>query len=96
MEPGTGNRPQRNQAFLLARTGREREAIPLMEELLSLDPRDVYLHSSYAAACSRVREVERAIEFYVRLMGKFPQEKGLYGRINRLKKKLEAEDKTSR
>lgn len=87
---GAGTRVQKKQAFLLAKTGRERDAIPLLEELLTIDPKDVYLHSSYSAACGRVNELERAIDFYMRLMGKFPEEKGLYGRINRLKKKLEA------
>jgi tetratricopeptide (TPR) repeat protein len=86
---GSSARLKRKEAFLLAKTGREREAIPLMEELLSLDPKDIYLHSSYAAACGRTGELQRAIEFYIRLMGMFPDEKGLYGRINRLKKKLE-------
>jgi tetratricopeptide (TPR) repeat protein len=87
---GEGTRVQKKQAFLLAKTGRELEAIPLLEELLTLDPKDVYLHSSYGAACGRVNLIERAIEFYIRLMGTHPDEKGLYGRINRLKKKLEA------
>ncbi len=86
---GEGTRVQRKQAFLLAKTGREQEAIPLLEELLTLDPKDIYLHSSYGAACARVNQIERAIEFYIRLMGTHPEEKGLYGRINRLKKKLE-------
>ena len=85
---GDGTRVQKKQAFLLAKTGREQEAIPLLEELLTLDPKDVYLHSSYAAACGRVSQIERAIEFYLRLMGTHPEEKGLYGRISRLKKKL--------
>lgn len=89
---GTGEetRVQKKQAFLLAKTGREQEAIPLLEELLTLDPKDIYLHSSYGAACARVNQIERAIEFYIRLMGTHPEEKGLYGRINRLKKKLAA------
>ncbi len=87
---GDGTRVQKKQAFLLAKTGREQEAIPLLEELLTLDPKDVYLHSSYGAACARVDQIERAIEFYLRLMGTHPEEKGLYGRISRLKKKLAA------
>ena len=85
---GEGTRVQKKQAFLMAKTGREQEAIPLLEELLTLDPQDIYLHSSYGAACARVNQIERAIEFYIRLMGTHPEEKGLYGRINRLKKKL--------
>ncbi len=85
-----GTHVQKKQAFLLAKTGREMEAIPLLEELLTLEPRDVYLHSSYGAACARVNQIERAIEFYLRLMGTHPEEKGLYGRITRLKKRLAA------
>lgn len=81
-------RVQKKQVFLLAKTGREQEAIPLLEELLTLDPKDVYLHSSYGAACARANQIERAVEFYLRLMGTHPEEKGLYGRISRLKKKL--------
>jgi tetratricopeptide (TPR) repeat protein len=88
----SGVRVQRKQAFLMAKTGREREAIALMEELLSLDPKDMYLHSSYGAACERVNEIERGIEFYLSLLGKFPEERGLYGRLNRLKKRLEIRD----
>jgi tetratricopeptide (TPR) repeat protein len=87
---GEGTRVQKKQAFLLAKTGHEQEAIPLLEELLTLEPKDIYLHSSYGAACARVNQIERAIEFYIRLMGIHPEERGLYGRINRLKKKLEA------
>jgi tetratricopeptide (TPR) repeat protein len=83
-------RVQKKQAFLMAKTGREGEAIPLLEELLTLDPKDIYLHSSYGAACARVNQIERAIEFYNRLMGIHPEENGLYGRIKRLKKKLAA------
>ena len=89
-DAGEGTRVQKKQAFLMAKTGREQEAIPLLEELLTLDPKDIYLHSSYGAACARVNQIERAIEFYIRLMGTHPEEKGLYGRINRLKKKLAA------
>jgi tetratricopeptide (TPR) repeat protein len=92
---GEGTRVQKKQAFLMAKTGREEEAIPLLEELLTLDPRDIYLHSSYSAACARVNQIERAIEFYIRLMGAHPDEKGLYGRINRLKKKLAARPATA-
>jgi tetratricopeptide (TPR) repeat protein len=92
---GMGTRLQKKQAFLLAKTGREREAIPLLEELLRLEPRDVYLHSSYGAACARADELERAITFYIELMGRHPEEKGLYGRINRLKKRLEARSRQS-
>lgn len=46
-----GPRVQKQKAFLMAKTGREREATPLLEELLTVDPKDVYLHSSYNAAC---------------------------------------------
>ncbi len=86
---GAGPRATRQQAFLLAKTGKEREAIPLLEELLRADPRDMYLHSSYEAACRRVGEAERAINFYQALLGQHPEAKGLYGRIKALQRALE-------
>ncbi len=86
---GTQTRILKKQAFTLAKDGREQEAIPLLEELLKLEPKDMYLYSSYSAACIRIGEVERAINFYNQLLGLFPGERSLYGRINRLRKKLE-------
>jgi tetratricopeptide (TPR) repeat protein len=86
---GAGSRASRQQAFLLAKTGKEREAIPLLEELLRADPRDMYLHSSYEAACRRVGEPERAINFYQTLLSLHPEAKGLYGRIKALHRALE-------
>jgi tetratricopeptide (TPR) repeat protein len=86
---GAGHRATRQQAFLLAKTGKEREAIPLLEELLRADPRDMYLHSSYEAACRRVGEAERPIDFYQALLSLHPEAKGLYGRIKALHRHLE-------
>ncbi len=83
-------RIQRREAFALAKAGRECEAIPLMEELLREDPRDPYVHSSYAAACKRAGELERAWKFYGDLLALHPGEKGLYGRRKRITKLLEA------
>jgi len=79
---------QRKQAFTLARSGREREAIPFLEELLRADPRDVYLHSSYQAACKRIGEVPRAVSFYEALLEANPDLKGLHGRIRSLRRAL--------
>ena len=86
---GADFRIQSKQAFLLANSGREQEAIGIMEELLRLAPKDKYLHSSYGAACARIDQVERAINFYNTLLGLYPEEKALYGRIKGLKRKLE-------
>ena len=90
MSASGGSRVQRKHAFLLAKSGREREAVPLLEELLRSSPSDVYLHSSYAAACRRIGEQERAINFYNTLLGVHPEQKGLYGRIARLRRDLES------
>jgi tetratricopeptide (TPR) repeat protein len=86
---GAGPRVQKRQAFLLARSGRESEALPLLEELLRAEPADIYLHSSYEAACRRTGGTERAINFYTTLLGMHPEAKGLYGRIRTLRRKLE-------
>ncbi|MBN2535651.1 MAG: tetratricopeptide repeat protein [Spirochaetales bacterium] len=79
---------QRQKAFTLAKTHKEQEALPLFEELLKLNPKDIYVHSSYGAACARIGEIERGINFYHALLQLYPEEKGIYGYINRLKKKL--------
>jgi tetratricopeptide (TPR) repeat protein len=86
---GAGPRVQRRQAFLLAKSGKEREALPLLEELLRAEPGDMFLHSSYEAACRRIGAVERAINFYTALLGQHPEVKGLYGRIKTLHRALE-------
>jgi len=82
-------RIERKRAFILARSGREREAIPLLEELLRADPGDVYLHSSYAAASRRIGEAARALAFYEALLAAHPQMKGLHGRIRTLRRAAE-------
>ena len=86
---GAGPRVQKWQAFLLAKSGKESEALPLLEELLRAEPADMYLHSSYEAACKRMDETERAINFYTTLLGKHPEAKSLYGRIRTLRRRLE-------
>ena len=83
--PGIQNR----QAFALAKSGHEEEAVAMFEQLLLSDPRDKYLHSAYQAACGRLGDLERVINFYNRLLHEHPEEKGLYGRIKKIKSKLE-------
>ncbi len=75
----------RKQAFALAKCGRETEAIPLMEELLRLDPKDMYIHTSYVAACKRIGDPERAGRFYQELLSIYPDEKSLYGRLKKIR-----------
>ncbi len=82
-------RIQKKQVFTMAKSGREKEAIPLLEEFLRNEPEDIYLNSSYVAACKRIGEAERGINFYQKLLGLFPQAKSLYGRIRSLHKHLE-------
>ncbi len=79
----------RKQAFALAKAGREPEAVALMEELLRTSPRDVYLHSSYSAACRRINEVERARRFYLELLALHPEVKTLFGYLRRLERRRE-------
>jgi len=77
---------QRKQAFALAKSGREKEAIPIMEELLKEKPGDFYLNSGYQGACRRSGQLDRAIAFYNDLIERHPQEKSLYGWIKRISK----------
>lgn len=76
------------QAFALAKSGRESEAIPLLEELLKLDPENFYLHSSYSAACARTNRLERALDFYKSLVERHPNAGKLYGRIKKIGKMM--------
>jgi tetratricopeptide (TPR) repeat protein len=77
---------QRQQAFALKKSGKMSEAIPMMEELLKLDPKDKYVHSSYVSACKKSGQVERALKFYEELVELNPEETTLYGRIRKIKK----------
>ena len=83
-------RIQRKRAFALAKAGEEETAIPMMEELLRLDPKDFYLHSSFTAACRRVGDLERAWKFYNKLIALHPDIKAIHGRLRRIEKKLES------
>ena len=80
----------RKKAFVLAKSGREPEAIVLMEELLKLNPKDFYVHSAYIPACRRVKQLDRAMEFYQRLLESHPAEKTIYGRLKKLKNMMES------
>ncbi|RTZ95746.1 MAG: hypothetical protein DSY90_12595 [Deltaproteobacteria bacterium] len=77
---------QRKQAFALAKSGRETDAIPMMEELLTDSPRDFYLHSGYQGACRRSGQTDRAITFYETLIQRHPGEKSLYGWLKKINK----------
>jgi tetratricopeptide (TPR) repeat protein len=83
----------RKQAFALAKSGREDRAVPLMEELLRLAPDDMYLHSSYIPACTRLGDLDRAWKFYHDLQALHPENKGIYGRLKRVQKAMEKKDK---
>ncbi len=81
---GASTRIQRKQAFALAKSGKELEAIPIMEELLKQSPKDFYVHSAYGGACKRVGQQKRAIQFYNELIKLHPEEKSIYGRLNKM------------
>lgn len=79
----------RQKAFALAKSGHEHEAIPLLEELLRLDPTNMFLHASYTGANKRLNSLERVWKFYHELISKFPDEKTLLGRVKKVQKMLE-------
>ncbi|MFC1858273.1 tetratricopeptide repeat protein [Thermodesulfobacteriota bacterium] len=79
---------QRQQVFTLAKSGRETKAVSMAEELLKLNPKDIYVHSSYMGACRRLGQMDRALRFYETLIDMHPEEKSIYGRIRKIKKML--------
>jgi tetratricopeptide (TPR) repeat protein len=85
---GGGKSAVRKKAFALAKSGKEREAIPILEELLRSDAHDYYVHKSYGAACARIGEIQRALSFYEELLSANPSEKALYGYSKALRKKV--------
>ena len=85
---GEQGRIQKKKAFTLAKSGRESEALPMLEELLKREPADTYLNSSYMAACGRIDRLDRAFNFYNSLLTLHPGEKSIYGRIRRVKTKM--------
>lgn len=76
-------------AFALAKTGKERDAIPLFEEILHTAPTDEYVNNAYIAAARRVAYLDKAHLFYRDLLDIFPEEKSLYGRISKILRDLE-------
>lgn len=78
----------RKQAFAMAKSNREAEAVPLMEGLLRIDPRDIYIHSSYVAACKRLNDLARPERFYQELLSAHPSEKSLYGRLRKVQSQM--------
>ena len=82
-------RIHRQQAFALAKSGQELAAIPLMEELLKLHPKDYYIHNAYIPACRRAKLLDRALKFYQELLESNPAEKPLYNRLRKLKNIME-------
>ncbi len=78
----------RQRAFALAKSGKETEAVGLMEELLKTDPTDYFIHTSYKAACGRLHQPERVLNFYENLLELHPEEQTLFGRIRKVKKEL--------
>jgi tetratricopeptide (TPR) repeat protein len=77
---------QKKRAFTLAKSGKLEEAIPLLEEFLRIEPDDRYLNASYKAACKRSGEVDRAINFYNKLLSLHPGKGSIYGHIKYMKK----------
>lgn len=83
---------QRKQAFALKKSGKITEAIPMMEELLKIDPKDIYIHSSYVSASKKTDQLERVLKFYEKLIERYPEEATLYGRIRKIKNLLKNKD----
>jgi tetratricopeptide (TPR) repeat protein len=82
---------QKKMAFEMNKSGREEQALPILEELLKQDPKDMFVHSSYASACVRTGRLERLVAFYELLLEMHPHENSLHGRLKNARKKMAAE-----
>ncbi len=78
----------KKQAFSLARSGNESEAIPLLEELLAREPEDIYLNASYGAALKRTGRLQRGLEFYSRLIAGNPHALKINDHVRKIKNML--------
>jgi len=86
----------RKQAFALSAAGRKSAAVPMLEELLKIDPKDYYAHTSYLGACRKTNQLERAARFYAELVAQYPEEKSLYGRIKKIEGLRQVENSRDR
>jgi len=77
------------KAFLLAKSGKEKEAIPLLEELIRSDIANFVQHNAYIGACARAAELHRAEAFYTELQSLHPEHRPLYGRLRDVRKRME-------
>jgi len=84
----------RKQAFALSAAGKKHEAVAMLEELLKIDPRDIYAHKSYISNCRKTDQLERAAQFYALLVEQNPDVGPLYGRIKHIEK-LQRQKKTA-
>ena len=63
-----------NLAVVLFRQNRAEAALPHLEHLLTIDPRNPNYRSLMAACLALVAEYDRAVEIYERLLAEFPEQ----------------------
>lgn len=74
------------KAFTLAKTGRERDAVQLMEVVLRKDPCNEYVNNGYIAAARRIGYMVPAMKFYQELSRLHPEEQGLHHYVRKVSK----------
>lgn len=76
-------------AYLLVRAKRYDKAVPLLGELLALNPKDFYLHNALFRVCKENGRLEDVYSLYTELIRTHPSEKTLFGRRRRVQQMLE-------
>ncbi len=75
--------------YLLVRVKRYADALPLLGELLKLNPKDYYLHNTVLRCAKESGGLEGAYALYTELIREHPAEKALFGRRRRIQQMLE-------
>jgi len=75
--------------FALRRSGRKKEAWPLLKELLDRRPDDVTAKSSLLKDAGELNKEKEAAAFFEELLEKYPDRKELFGAIRKMQKAIE-------
>ncbi len=78
--------------FALRRSGRKKDAWPLLKELLDRRPDDVTAKSSLLKDAGELNKEEETASFFEELLDKYPERKELFGAIRKMRKAIEQKE----